>query len=201
MTASIRTKTGRIIRRLYGNGVPDKAVLANLRQSDHLNSPRAVSVWPLLMSELDERDLSESGNPSAAETAIFATLHLYAVHQQGYDAIVYGPWRGSDDEKGVLFFSALARLRADPDKRVAIDRRVRQLLAVTNIDAVINDLNSLVGIVKGAQLAVRIDYAQLAEDLYWIQQSYENANRVRLVWGQQYYQLIQPNEGKDNDEK
>jgi len=78
-------------------------------------------------------------------------------------------------------------MRKNEDTRVALDRRVQPLLATTNAASVINGLSHLVSILKANGSAQKIDYAHLAQDLYGLQGSYERANRVRLIWGQQYF--------------
>lgn len=200
MTESIRNTTGRIIRQLYGNDSPDKAVLASLRGATSLDSPRAIAAWPTLLGLIDQKYLSYDGKPTYAEIAIFTAVHLYAMHQQGQDHLVYGSTQGTSEQKGLSVFTALARLRADPDNRTAIDRRVYQLLAMTNLEAVVNSLTSLVGIIKSSKLNEKIDYALLAENLFGFQLSYERANQVRLRWGEEYYGS-DSTERKDNNDK
>ncbi|KRK14789.1 CRISPR-associated protein [Lacticaseibacillus casei DSM 20011 = JCM 1134 = ATCC 393] len=97
-------------------------------------------------------------------------------------------------------FKALSMLRTRADSKTAIDRRVRQALALTNYEAVVNALGSLIGIVKATKLPLKLDYAQLAEDLYWFQMSYEQASRVRLRWGQDYYGTVSANERTEQND-
>ena len=194
---NITSTTRRLIRTLYGDGQPNKAVLASLRTAYELSSPQAQPVWPLLLGNLDTNDLSRNGRPTHAETAIYTALHLYALHQQGHDAIVDGAAYG-DDATGRTLFGVLAQLRQRPDSQVALDRRIQPLLASTNFKSVVNALTHIVSIIKG-QTSTPIDYAALAQDFYWFQASYESANRVRLRWGEAYYrtgQPSQPAEGK-----
>ncbi|MFD1485323.1 type I-E CRISPR-associated protein Cse2/CasB [Lacticaseibacillus baoqingensis] len=185
MRPKIRNTTAHIIQILYGNGNMDKAVLAGLRHSITLMSPQAQVAWPVIMANLAEGDLSRNGEPTAAETAVFTALKLYARHQQGNQGLVYGSVK---DDEGISLMAALAQMSHKKGNQTRIDNRVNQLLKVTNINSVINALSHLVDIVQTSQQP--IDYAQLAEDLYWFQQSYEQANRVRLFWGQIYYRPV-----------
>jgi CRISPR system Cascade subunit CasB len=172
----------RIMQLIYRNGNLDRAVLAGLRNATNLTSPQAQVVWPVLMANLDQAALSRTGEPTHAETAVFTALKFYAQHQQGNAQRVFGSVR---DETGISLFTAAARLSHVPDNQTRIDNRMKQLLKVTNTSSAINALAHLVDIVKSGQQP--IDYAQLAEDLYWFQDSFEQANRVRLRWGQTYY--------------
>ncbi|WP_326491937.1 hypothetical protein [Levilactobacillus brevis] len=47
-----------ILRELYQNGHPNKAVLAGLRNAAIITSQRAQIVWPLLMPYLNDQQLS-----------------------------------------------------------------------------------------------------------------------------------------------
>ncbi|WP_311318746.1 hypothetical protein [Levilactobacillus brevis] len=60
-----------ILRELYQNGHPNKAVLAGLRNAATMTSQRAQIVWPLLMPYLNDQQLSRDGTPTYAETAIY----------------------------------------------------------------------------------------------------------------------------------
>ncbi|MCI1598366.1 MAG: type I-E CRISPR-associated protein Cse2/CasB [Levilactobacillus sp.] len=191
MPSEVRKATSQIINTLYRDGNPDKAILASLRNAPTITSHRAEAVWPVIMAHLDESQLSHAkdGAPTAAETAVYTATRFYALHQQGnQDAFVYASAVGKD-AVGETFFGVLGRLRGDEDLRVAMDRRVQPLLATTSVSGIINSLTHLVSILKAHQGAQQIDYALLAQDLDNLQGSYEQASRVRLRWGQQYYSV------------
>ena len=75
----------------------------------------------------------------------------------------------------------------DSNEKKALDRRVTALLATTNISSATNSINHLVSILKGKKMGEKIDFAQLAEDLYNFQWSPKNARFVALKWGIDYY--------------
>ena len=81
-------------------------------------------------------------------------------------------------------------MRKNPDDRTRIDGRVKPLLETTNINTVINSLNHLVSMIKGTKRKVKIDYAQLAQELFWFQVSFEQASQVQMAWGQKYFKAI-----------
>lgn len=186
MTFEIEKTTRQIIYALYRDGNPDKAVLASLRDAVSMTSRRAQVVWPIMMANLPKEQLSRDGVPTRAEVAVYTAIRFYAIHQQGKEPLVYGP-AGGDTATGMTLMSALANLRRSEDLRTALDRRVKPLLATTSVTGVVNELTHLVNILKAKNENQKIDYARLAQDLYGLQASYEQANRVRLRWGQQYF--------------
>lgn len=200
MGNTIEGVTKQIIQTLDREGHPDKAVLAGLRNAATLTNQRAQTVWPTMLANLDRNMLSRDGQPTYAETAIYAALRFYAIQQQGQTQLVYGPVYGDDETKGRLLFSALGELRHQETLQVALDRRIKALLATTNVPSMINSLSHLVSSLKAHHAIQRIDYAALAQDLYAAQFGNAQANRVHLRWGQQYFwnSTTTKTEGKQN---
>ncbi|BDR60579.1 type I-E CRISPR-associated protein Cse2/CasB [Lactobacillus xylocopicola] len=212
----IGMKTSSMIMQMHESG-NYRGVLASMRGAASFASPKAQAVWPIMMETLETDMLSKNGKPSYAEKAIYAALRIYAIHQQGKDELVYGHIQRKNklnakaadkveadstkkQEAGSDFFTALAELRKNENLEVALDRRVRQTLATTDVNSVINSLNHLIGIIKANNSRVKIDYGKLAEDLYRFQMSYESANKVRLDWGQKYYGYNKKTKGENNEQ-
>lgn len=193
---SIRFITDKIIQELYGNGSPNKAVLASIIDAASFTSPRSQAVWPIMFKYFTPDMMSTSGKPTYAEKAVYAALRFYALSQQGNEELTYAKWSSSSDSKGATLFQILAKMRQNPDNKDSLDRRIQPLLKVNNIDRVTKDLTQLVGMVKTSNFSQPIDYALLASDLYSFQFNYEAANRIRVRWGQQYF--YQNN--KENDD-
>lgn len=196
MAFEIEKATERIIRQLYNNGDTDKASLSALRSAATIDGYRAQKVWPVFLSNLDEQWLSKNGKATREESAIFAAVRMYALHQQASDACVFSRRNYSDkkDEKkkdveknGRELFEALNWLKQGTDSHEALDRRVQALLGTNNYNAVIDQLVHLMQIIKSKKTGIQIDYARLAGDLYKFQFGYRQANEVRLRWGEQYY--------------
>lgn len=203
MANEIAVTTAKIINKLYGNGNPDKAVLASLRATDTIDSKRAQAVWPVMFSEMSKEDISndQTGRPTYAETAIYTALRCYAIHQQAVEDSVYAQSFSKDKTKkpeGVTFFSALARLRTNDETRVALDRRMQALLASRNLANTVKSITQLTRILKANNRTLKVDYAQLAQDLFFFETSFKMANRICLKWGQQYY--WQPSKEASNSE-
>lgn len=196
MAFEIEKATERIICQLYNNGDTDKASLSALRSAATIDGYRAQKVWPVFLSNLDEQWLSKNGKATREESAIFAAVRMYALHQQASDACVFSRRNYSDkkDEKkkdvekiGRELFEALNWLKQGTDSHEALDRRVQALLGTNNYNAVIDQLVHLMQIIKSKKTGIQIDYARLAGDLYKFQFGYRQANEVRLRWGEQYY--------------
>lgn len=183
----IQQATSQIIFSLAGGKQIDKAALAHLRNSPSVLNPQAQHVWPLLLSALPSRELSINGMPTKAELAVFASLRMFANYQQGHDDLRYAPSWPKDEADGITVFSALSQMRQTAEDQDRLDRRVGALLAMTNLEAVVNALIHLIDILKGSKSQAQLDFARLAQDLYDFQWSFENANRVRLAWGREYY--------------
>lgn len=198
MVDSVATITHSIISELYGNGNPDKAILSGLREAETIDSKRAESVWPVLFEKLDDRYLSGSpdGRPTWAETAIYTALRCYAIYQQGSESIVYESSIGPEST-GKPLFTALASLRTHEDMEIALDRRLQNLFSSRAFLSTIKAVTQLVRILKSSGLNLKIDFAQLAQDLYKFQKSFEAANQIRLKWGRQYYHLSKENINKE----
>ena len=185
------TATARIINQLYGDGTPDKGALAELRRTTAITDKGAEKIWTLIFSAVPK--LSTNGKPTKLETAVYTALHCYAAFQQGNDSFVFGQIPRSKDkeesgENGVSLFTALRKMKInDSNEKKALDRRVTALLATTNISSATNSINHLVSILKGKKMGEKIDFAQLAEDLYNFQWSTKNARFVALKWGKDYY--------------
>jgi CRISPR system Cascade subunit CasB len=194
MAFEIEKAAERIIRQLYNNGDTDKASLSALRSAATIDGYRAQKVWPIFLSNLDEKWLSKNGKATREETAIFAAVRMYALHQQASDSCVFGRRNYSDkkDEEtnGRELFEALNLLKQGTDSHEALDRRVQALLGTNNISATIDQLIHLMQIIKSKKTGIQIDYARLAGDLYRFQLGYRQANEVRLRWGEQYYRTF-----------
>ena len=199
MAFEIEKATERIIRQLYNNGDTDKASLSALRSATTIDGYRAQKVWPVFLSNLDEQWLSKNGKATREETAIFAAVRMYALHQQASDSCVFSrrDYSNQKDEKkkdveknGRELFEALNWLKQGTDSHEALDRRVQALLGTNNFTAVIDQLVHLMQIIKSKKTGIQIDYARLAGDLYKFQFGYRQANEVRLRWGEQYYRAF-----------
>ncbi len=205
-TQSVYQVTGRIIKKLSNtlDSGQTKATLANLRNSIGKGVSQTVDVWQEMFSEMPIDFMSSDGNPTKEEKAIFSTLQLYALHQQGKKESVYD---GEDSElndvspeeakklklKRMLNIgNSLGQLRLVEDP-ASIDRRFNVMITSSTFDELIVHLRHLIGILK-AKSTAKINYARLAEDLFYYQLNQKE--NVRLQWGQSYYRI----RNKNNEE-
>ena len=196
MKARIKRATAQTIHQIWAGGAPNKAVLAALRNSNSILNRNATVIWPLLISNLEKKDLSRNGEPTYAEKAVYAALRCYAIYQQGNDEqCVYAPTDYQNGEYNDLF-TALSALRRDTAIQEALDRRVQVVLGNSNADSIINALYHLVAILKSKEAQRKIDFAQLGQELYYIQLNRESARQVCLRWGQQYYRIDDQKQSK-----
>lgn len=161
-----------------------KALLAALRHSAGKPLGNVPSVWPLLFAHMPESFLSNRGQETKEERAIFAVLQLYAMQKQGT--------RGREitgKEKNIG--EALRQIRTK-DNDQALDRRFVSALTAQGFDEFLYRLRQLMKLAK-SRGAVPVDFARLAEDLYWYQCG--GAERIRLRWAESYYR-----DGKKHEE-
>ncbi|MBB1062861.1 type I-E CRISPR-associated protein Cse2/CasB [Limosilactobacillus fastidiosus] len=185
MESRIKQVTARVIHQIWTDRQPNKAVLAALRNSRNMMNKNASVVWPLMLSNLTEEELSHNGQPTYAENAIFAALRCFAIYQQANDHLTYEP--DGENQQGQQLFKVLSTLRADESIKKALDRRVQTILGNGNSSSVIYAIYHLVSILKANVGSELIDFAQLAQDLYYFQLSADSSRQVCLKWGQQYY--------------
>ena len=219
MENKIYKATSICIDRLFNSGNIDKAALANLRNSKSLNDSYAIIVWPIIFEAINKaykhaskeeinQVLSQNGAPTITETAIYTALCCYAIFQQGTDQKVYGSIREENEsERGQNLFSALRKIsgltsKMDDAIKTSLDRRVDMTLAMTNSTSIINSVVHLLRILKSKSnnVQVKIDFAQLASDLFFMQLNRANARKISLKWGQDYY-YWHDNDKKENKSK
>lgn len=178
MTDTVFQIMGRITNKLANSNQSSsaKATLARLRNSVGKSVAQTAEIWPEVFSELPEEFLSIDGEPTAAETAIFTSLQLYAIHQQGTDEpVALSKGRSNIGQ-------SLKSLRTGDDTK-AIDRRFNALITSSTVAELTNHLRHLIKLLRKSN--TKVSYTQLANDLFWYQKGYED--RVRLLWGQSYY--------------
>lgn len=214
MENRVYNATSICINRLFNNGNMDKAALANLRNSKSLNDRYATVVWPMIFDAINQayekkevnQVLSQDGTPTIAETAIYTALCCYAIFQQGTDQKVFGSIQDENEaERGQKLFSALRKIsnltsKMDEATKTSLDKRVDMTLAMSNPTSVINSVVHLLRILKSKNnnVQVKVDFAQLASDLFFIQLDRTSARKTSLKWGQDYYYW---NDKKENKSK
>lgn len=199
---SVFVVMGRIVGRLNNTLETSrtKAILAQLRNSIGRDFSQTVDVWGEVFSEMPEEFLSKTGKPTKEENAILTALQFYAFHQQGKKESVNMQKIDKENIDSKMKYSnigdSLRELRKSDDSR-AIDRRFNTMITAATFEELKIHLRHLISLFK-ARSSSKINYAKLAEDLFWFQHG--NKEYIRLRWGQSYYRNIKKNKEKNDEE-
>ena len=164
-----------------------KALLANMRNSADKDISNNVDALAYVFSNLSYGEDDRYGELSFMEQAIFTAIQMYAIHQQSNVESVLK--FGNDDENEsrekkykANIGDALATLRSDESE--SIDKRFNAMITATNFNKLSYHLRQMIKILKSKSDA-KVDYAKLAEDLYWFMIG--RKEEVRLSWARSYY--------------
>lgn len=170
-----------------------KKCLAIMRRGIGKKPGDDPALWGMLFEEMPENYIGRKEGPEELEWAIYATLTLYALHQQGKD-IKELPMHLPGQSLGKA--CALLTLK-DLDSQEAVRRRFNAVATAQNIEALLHHLRMLVQILKSKDIP--LDYISLAQDL-WLYQLPNRDENVRLAWGRAYYACLY-HEQKEESEK
>ena len=168
-----------------------RANLANLRNSIGRPMSQSVQIWPLVYGFMPEYFLGDGMRITFQERAVFTSLGLYAIHQQGKAQTV-----ASREEKRRTVGESLRQLRIEEDSK-AVDRRFNALITAQTYDELVHYLRQMISLLKSTA-DTTIDYGRLAQDLYWFQRGYEE--KLRLSWARDYYRIEKNKEEKGAEE-
>jgi len=171
-----------------------KAYLASLRRSVNKNVQLASGVFPVIFSNIPVKYLGKSGELTEAERSIILALQLYALHQQGKEETVNTRFSSKAKKPVDNIGASLSSLRIEDDNQ-AVDRRFNAMITATSFNELANHLRHLIKLLK-AKTDTKVDYARLADDLFWFQKGQEN--NIRLKWSRSYYRYY--NKGEKTDE-
>lgn len=166
-----------------------KALLANMRNSADKDISNNVDALAYVFSNLSYGEDDRYGELSYMEQAIFTAIQMYAIHQQSNVESVLK--FGNEDENEsrekkkkykANIGDALATLRSDESE--SIDKRFNAMITATNFNKLSYHLRQMIKILKSKSEA-KVDYAKLAEDLYWFMIG--RKEEVRLSWARSYY--------------
>lgn len=166
-----------------------KALLANMRNSADKDISNNVDALAYVFSNLSYGGDDRDGELSYMERAIFTAIQMYAIHQQSNVESVLKFGNDDENESGenknqykANIGDALATLRSDESE--SIDKRFNAMITATNFNKLSYHLRQMIKILKSKSDA-KVDYAKLAEDLYWFMIG--RKEEVRLSWARSYY--------------
>ena len=155
-----------------------KARLANLRRGVGKMPGELPELWGAFLNGIPDELLDYNGKVSRSEWAIYLSLTLFALHQQGSGNSV-----NADD---VSVGKAAARLMDKPtdEERERVLRRLGPVVTAKDMPELSHHLRCLIQLLRSK--GIGLDYKKLAEDIYDFQ-SEDTRNNVRLRWGQDFY--------------
>ena len=189
---SVKSVCGRILKELYAiqEYSTGKAILSRLRNSIGRDYADMADIMPFVFDKLPESFLGNSKKMTDEEMCILSCLQLYARHQQGEDLCV-NTTEGEYSNVG----TSLKSLRVGDDA-TAVDRRFNAMITSIDFDELIVHLRHLIRLLKSKQKGERIDYARLADDLYWIRKN-KNKENIILNWAREYYKFNSKGESNE----
>lgn len=175
-----------------------KALLANMRNSADKDISNNVDALAYVFSNLSYGEDDRGGELSYMEQAIFTAIQMYAIHQQSNVESVLKFGNNDENESREKKYKAnigdaLATLRSDESE--SIDKRFNAMITATNFNKLSYHLRQMIKILKSKSDA-KVDYAKLAEDLYWFMIG--RKEEVRLSWARSYYKY-RKNEEMEGD--
>lgn len=159
-----------------------RAQLANLRRGIGKTPGEMPELWGVFLGGLDDALYGQNGDPSFAEWAVYLSLTMFALHQQGSAEAV--------QQDAVSLGNAAARLidrsKNEDEERSRIMQRFGQVITASDMPELSHHLRGMIQLFKANN--VPLDYVQLAGDLLDFQYQ-ESRRRVQLRWGEDFYHI------------
>ena len=184
----VRGRIGALTKDLESSNT--KARLANLRRGVGKAPGELPELWGEFLQSMPEALLSKTDKPSYAEWAVYTALTLFALHQQGHGESMNE--EGDENRVG----RAVSKLAHSEDDRERVRFKLSLAANSDDIEELAYRLRALVKLMSGED--IKLDYADLARDLYLFQLSEDNANKVRLKWGRDFYFVTEANDRKED---
>lgn len=169
-------------------------LLAQLRHGIGKEPGDVPQLWGFFLDSMPE-DFYGNDGPSRAEWAVYISLTLFALHQQGKDIshnLMY--------KDGQSLGTAIASLVHNDNDLERVLRRFNTVATANSIEELSYHLRGIIQLLRTE--GIGLDYSKLAGDIYSFQ-FIELAPRVRLKWGQDFYrkpeQKTSDEQGKKED--
>ena len=154
-----------------------RSTLANLRRGVGKNLGEVPEIWGLIFNGLP-KNLLGTKELSNAEWAIYNTLTLYALHQQGHDE-----YMNCDNDK-VSIGTAVAKLIKNDDDMKRILNRLNLVVTAVSPNDVEYHLRGIIQLLSNE--SIPLNYSRLAKELYLFRNS-DYSKDVKLSWGRDFY--------------
>ncbi|EEI86602.1 CRISPR system CASCADE complex protein CasB [Anaerococcus lactolyticus ATCC 51172] len=170
-----------------------KAIFANIRNSINKDSSVNMDALAFVFHNIPEEFLGSNKNLNDYEKAILTAVQMYALHQQAkVDTVLKLDYE--EGEKKQNLGDALKTARDKEDDTKALDRRFNAMITSSNFDELSHHLRQMIKLLK-AKSDVKVDYASLADDLYWFLKNQREG--LKIKWSRSYYKFNK----KEGDEK
>lgn len=179
----------------HGSGIRDaKAELANLRRGLGKQPGELPELWGSFLEGIPEELMGKGKEPSPAESAIYTTMTLYALAQQGSNPDIH-----SVNQENMSLGRA-ARLYAgnDEDVRNRIERRLKSILSSETIEDMEHGIRGIIQLIKTKDIP--LDFPRLAEDLYTYSFP-EGKEQIRLRWARDFYRWEKPDIDEEQEKE
>lgn len=170
-----------------------KAIFANIRNSINKDSSVNMDALAFVFQNIPEEFLGFNKNLNDYEKAILTAVQMYALHQQAKaDTVLKLDYE--EGERKQNLGDALKTVRDKEDDAKALDRRFNAMITSSNFDELSHHLRQMIKLLK-AKSDVKVDYASLADDLYWFLKNQREG--LKIKWSRSYYKFNK----KEGDEK
>ena len=155
-----------------------KARLARLRRGAGRVPGEIPELWGEFLNGMPENFISSNGEPTYAEWAIYISLTLFALHQQGNT--------NSVNCRGKSLGMAAAELMSEntDEERERVLRRFGPVVTAKDMSELFYHLRCLIQLFSSK--GIGLDYEMLADDIMWFQFD-DKRKSVQLRWGQDFY--------------
>ena len=195
---SVYTETAKILRRIDNTrDTPGtRALLANIRNSINKDVSMNMDALAFVFQNLPEEMIGSRKELNDYERAILTTLQMYALHQQAnVNSVLKLDYKERERRQNIG--DALSSLRSEDSK--SIDRRFNAMITSSDVRELEHHLRQLIKLLK-AKSEVKVDYASLANDLYWYMRKQKDG--VKIEWARSYYKFRKENgKGEDKNDK
>lgn len=157
-----------------------KAQLASLRRGVGKRPGEMPELWGMFLQNMPEELMSKYGEPTCEEWAIYTTLTLFALHQQGHSEPMY------ESNENSHLGCAVRKLVHNDDEEERISFKLGLVADSEDMAELSYRLKTIVRLLSNE--AIKLDYVDLAQDLYFFQKE-RSTNNVRLKWGQDFYRI------------
>lgn len=158
-----------------------RAELARLRRGIGKLPGSMPELWNITMKDLPEILVGKDEKPSYGEWAVYTTLTLFALHQQGKDLKSQ-----CMNQEGMFLGKAVRTLIQTSEDENRVKRRFDAAATSNSMEEIAHHLRGLIQLLKSENIP--LDYPKLTEDLYRFQFP-EARDNVRLMWGREFYSM------------